>query len=123
MIELRKINGKWYRWKPNPDKICVGCAFYHSRGLQPICDVVNDKSISCSDGIFVEASQEEIIKEISSVEEKLCPYCSKNSRELPIEVDSTSYSDQSFKVEGGFLQSDEWKLSINYCPMCGKKLK
>lgn len=92
-------------------------------GLQPICDVANDESISCADGIFVEASQEEIIKEASSVEEKLCPYCSKESRELLIEVDSTSYSDQSFKVEGGFLQSDEWKLSINYCPMCGKKLK
>lgn len=103
MKELKKINGKWYKWQSNPGKICEGCAFYHSRGLQPICDVVNDKSISCRDGIFVEASQEEIIKETSSVEEKLCPYCSRESRELLIEIDSTSYSDQFLKVEGGFL--------------------
>lgn len=56
-------------------------------------------------------------------EEMKCPFCEEDSSKLPIEIDSTANSNQELKIEDNILQSDEWKLSINYCPMCGRKLK
>lgn len=113
---VKKINGKWYKWISNPGRVCEGCDFYHN-SKNPVCDVVNDPTINCSDGIFIKMTLEEYSEEME------CPFCEKDGKELPIEIDSTANSNQELKIEDSTLQSDEWKLSINYCPMCGRKLK
>ena len=122
---VNKINGTWYKWTYNrPGQgVCEGCAFYHKENNLPICDIVNNASITCADGIFIQMTLEERSETEILYEEMKCPFCEEDSRKLPIEIDSTANSNQELKIEDNTLQSDEWKLSINYCPMCGRKLK